>query len=144
MVDSTRLSDEENLVYSIIKQETKSSGGILQSRLRERDELRSIQPRKLSTIINRLAKAKLVRRVPIDNGNGQLVYLLQAVDQQNQAMMEQPPNQDVVSIPCCGCRNLYMCGEGKSYSPLRCPYLTRFLVSKTLSMESSMESRAQH
>ncbi|MCS7110971.1 MAG: hypothetical protein N3D82_03400 [Ignisphaera sp.] len=129
MESPTHLSDEESLVYNIIKQETRSSGGILQSKLRERAELRDIQPRKLSTIVNKLTRARLVRRVAVD-GNGQPSYLLQAVEQRDQVEGERVPNQEVLLIPCHGCRNLYMCGEGRSYSPLKCPYLTRFLMDR--------------
>ncbi len=129
MEDSLRLSDEENLVYNVIKQETKASGGILQSRLGEKDELRGIQPRRLSTIVNKLVRAKLVKRIAVDN-NGQQTYLLQAINRNEWAEEKQTLDLDVFTIPCYGCRNLYMCGVGRSYNPLKCPYLTRFLIER--------------
>ncbi|MEM0005461.1 MAG: hypothetical protein QXJ56_07260 [Ignisphaera sp.] len=137
MESATRLSDEEVLVYNIIKQETRVSGGILQSKLRERDELRSIQSRRLYTIVNKLARANLIKRIAI-NDNGQTAYLLQAIDQRNQIGEQRIsiPDSEIFAIPCNGCRNLYMCGEGRVYNPLKCPYLTRFLMERAYTVKT--------
>ncbi len=127
---TTNLTDEENLVYSVIKQETKTSGGILQAKLREKDELKHMHHRRLAAIINRLVKANLIKRIAVDN-NGRSTYLLQTVEPQKQSSrLIQISNLDILSIPCYGCKNLYACGEGRVHNPSRCSYLTRFLMEK--------------
>jgi len=125
-----QLDDNEKLVYHIVKRETEEHGGILQTKLKEMPELKNLRPRQITTIVNKLVKLNLIKRELVVN-NGRSMYLLKAVPPISFQKDLGYAIEIVSGIPCFRCKNLYLCGEGRSFSPLKCPYLTQYLVSKS-------------
>ncbi len=132
------LDENERRVYEVILRATKTDGGIFQVKLKELNELKSLEPQQIAKIVSRLVKKGLVKRKLVNN-NGKSMYFLQAL------ILEQPKVEvspslsinipiemsSVMSIPCFRCKELYNCGEASSHSPLRCPLLTSFLINLT-------------
>jgi len=127
-----QLDDSEKLVYYVVKRETEEHGGILQTKLKEIPDLKNLRPRQITTIVNKLVKLNLIKRELIVN-NGRSMYLLKVVPSTTFQKDLGYAVEIVSKIPCFRCKNLYLCGEGRSFSPLKCPYLTQYLVNESTS-----------
>ncbi len=126
-----QLNDNEKLVYYVIKRETEERGGILQIKLKEIPDLKNLKPRQITTIVNKLVKLNLIKRELIVN-NGRSMYLLKVVPSVTIQKDLSYAVEIVSKIPCFKCKNLYLCGEGRSFSPLKCPSLTQYLINETI------------
>uniref|UniRef100_A0A7J2U263 B-block binding subunit of TFIIIC domain-containing protein n=1 Tax=Ignisphaera aggregans TaxID=334771 RepID=A0A7J2U263_9CREN len=143
------LNDVEKTVYEVILRETEINGGVMQRKLKEIEELKSIKPRQLQHIVKRLIKMKLVRRLKVPN-NGRTSYLLQAV-----AVLEKPVESkeaftiklsidDIIEIPCLTCKYITICGTSRLHSSSKCNLLTKYLISKTFKSFDSTNQRNKH
>lgn len=139
MNDDHNLSPEELLVYKVIKHETDRAGGIKQISLKNHPELKGVEPKKIPQIVRKLIKMNLVSRTLIEEGGGRF-YILKARELIN------PENSNTNSstrqttdlfaslltdIPCIRCQHLFLCGLSHTYSPLRCPHITYFILEKS-------------
>ncbi len=128
-----QLDNDEKLVYYVIKRETEERGGVLQTRLKEVPDLRNLRPRQIITIVNKLVKLNLIKRELIVN-NGRSMYFLKVISPTTIIQKDLNYAIGIVSkIPCFRCKNLYLCGEGRSFSPVRCPYLTQYIANAAIS-----------
>jgi len=133
----SNLSDVEKIVYEVIKRETENSGGIMQRKLKEIQELKNIRPRELQHIVKKLIKMNLVRRLRVSS-NGKTSYFLQAVLKElTKGELIKISLDDIINIPCLTCKYIAICGTSKLHNPSRCSVLTRYLISKTLKSPSS-------
>lgn len=140
MSNPPQLSPEEQKVYNLIKQKTVTSGGIRQTLLRRQSELKGIDPRKITEIVRKLIKLKIVERIVVKS-NGKRTYVLVAKEaltgngtERNVLSLAPQDLIDVRSIlldiPCIRCRYLYSCSIGHAHDPLRCPLMAYFMLEK--------------
>jgi len=113
-------------VYEVIKRETIKNGGVLQSKLREFEELKNYDSRQIARLVLRLVRKGLVRRQPVKQ-NSRSTYLLEAVLSPIQTIKIPLKLDMVLEIPCFTCKELERCNEGNYFSPSHCPYLTRYI-----------------
>ena len=131
---NTQLDSDEMLVYNIIRRETENHGGVFQTKLKELNELKHLEPQKIARIVLKLAKQGLIKRELVSN-NGRSMYFLQAISVQ---VREEKKDSDyymikldsVIEIPCFTCKELERCSEGSFPAPSKCPLLTRYIMSK--------------
>ncbi len=131
-----QLSQEERLVYEVIKRKTIEQGGILQVKLKELPELRGLEPQRIARIVLKLAKLGLVKRQLV-NVEGRSMYLVRALTVEEKPSIKQeksliPIKLDLVAeIPCFYCKELDRCASGSPINPLKCMYLTNYLLKKS-------------
>jgi len=123
----------EERILKIVKEKTKTEGGVIQSLLWG---MLGVDNREGTKAVLSLVRKGLIKREPIiykGRRTYKLIYNPTIIGKVSVKVSLNP----VMNIPCFTCKELYRCGVGGYFNPQKCVLLSNFVKSLSLKERAS-------